>query len=62
MKLNVNQKKTISGVFADLGKLIFLSVIIGKFVSDVKISQGHLITWISGMLILFILSILIQKN
>jgi len=59
MKLNVNQKKTISEIMADLGKLIFLSFVIGRFISADNIENWHFIAGITLTLIFLISSILI---
>lgn len=62
MKLYKDQKKTISGIFADLGKLIFLSIVVGKFISTEIIPSWLFITGILIMFILFTNSIMILKE
>ena len=62
MKLNVNQKKTVSVILADFAKLIFLSIVIGKFVSEVGISAWIFIIGVVSMFILLYYSIIILKE
>jgi len=62
MKLNSDQKKTISSILADLGKLIFFSFVIGRFVSEVKVPDYLFIIGIAGTFFLLILSIIVLKE
>jgi len=62
MKLNSEQKKTLSVILADLGKLVFLSYVIGRFVSPQYVHLWLFITGIIVTLIFLISSIFILKE
>lgn len=62
MVLNDNQKKAVSGIMADLGKLIFISFVIGKFVSEVKMPNWLFVTSIIATFILLIYAVVILKK
>ena len=62
MKLNDNQKKAVSGIIADLGKLIFISFVIGKFVSVVKVPDWLFVTSIFVSFIFLISAVIILKK
>ena len=61
MKINADQKKTTSAILADLGKLIFFSFVIGRFVSTEFVHLSHFIIGIVLTLIFLISSIMILK-
>ncbi len=57
MVLNTEQKKTVSTIFTNLGTVIFVSVVLGKYIKMNSISEIEFLTGLMATIGCFILSV-----
>lgn len=64
VKFDSQQKRTISEIFVDIGKLFFAGGVIGFFIPGIggKISTGSFVITLIGSIIFFMIGIILAKK
>lgn len=62
MKLNKDQRETISKIFVNLGTVIFVSVVLGKYITANPISAIEFTIGLLATVVCFIISIYVLRG